>query len=71
MTHFTIEFKRTHSSDRGKAIGLAPDRHMAMVTAPEFRADGSSFPMLHFVVEARLLSTARRAAEAFIAAQGA
>lgn len=66
---FTIEFKRTHSSERAKAIGLAPDRHQAMVMATEFRADGSSYPMLHYVAEARRLSTARRAAEEFIATQ--
>lgn len=57
---FTIEYKHTHSSEAAERLGRKPDRHLAMVTAPEFREDGTSWPKLRFVVECKSIYAVRR-----------
>jgi hypothetical protein len=64
---FTVEFKRTHSSDYAERLGLTPDRHMAIVYKPEFREDGTSWQKVQYVVEAKTKATVARYAQKFIA----
>ena len=64
---FTVEYKRTHSSEYAERLGLRPDRHMAIVTKPEFREDGTSWQKVQYVVEAKTKATVARHAQQFIA----
>ena len=63
---FTVEFKRTHSSELSERLGMRPDRFMAIVYKPEFREDGTSWQKVQYVVEAKTKATVARYAQKFI-----